>query len=133
MKLLRIKIELRQGRLAKIRQNLYTVCRINTLKQEAGGSTMSEKKDIVEIEEVLVDNGSLKLVKTIDGSLEIVNQDNVMRRNFTLSISNMDKRNEKFMRFIINQKSFKDSLKVLMYDYLRENGEEDISNTLKIK
>lgn len=94
---------------------------------------MSEKKDIVEIEEVLVDNGSLKLVKTIDGSLEIVNQDNVMRRNFTLSISNMDKRNEKFMRFIINQKSFKDSLKVLMYDYIRENGEEDISNTLKIK
>lgn len=86
----------------------------------------------MKIEKVLVEKEKLKLVKT-DKGLEIVNDKNVVRRNYCLTVSAIDKRNEKFMEFLINQNSIGDSLKALVYNWIKINGTEDISDLLKIE
>lgn len=90
-------------------------------------------KEKIQFSRVILENNSLKLVETSKGNLELINNENDVRRNFTLSINNMDKRNKEFMEFLINQKNIKDSLKFLIYNWIREHGTEDISDLLKIK
>ena len=90
-------------------------------------------KEKIQFSRVILENNSLKLVETSKGNLELINNENDVRRNFTLSINNMDKRNKEFMEFLINQKNIKDSLKFLTYNWIREHGTEDISDLLKIK
>lgn len=94
---------------------------------------MNENKGAVEILEVIFEKENIKLVKTKNGNLEILNKDNIPRRNFTFTISNLDKRNDKFMEFIANQSSLTDSLKMLVYEWLRNHEPGDISNSLKIE
>ena len=74
----------------------------------------------------------VQIIETMRECFDI-NNENDVRRNFTLSINNMDKRNKEFMEFLINQKNIKDSLKFLIYNWIREHGTEDISDLLKIK
>lgn len=94
---------------------------------------MNENKGTIEILEVLFEKENIKLVKTKNGTLEILNKDNIPRRNFTFTISNLDKRNDKFMEFIAKQSSLTDSLKMLVYEWLRNHEADDISNSLKIE
>ena len=75
---------------------------------------------------ILKEDDNKKLVRREDDKLIFLNNQNIEKRNFTFSINDHDREDEKFMEFIFNQEDFNSTVHYLILEWIKENSSENI-------
>ena len=75
---------------------------------------------------ILKEDDNKKLVRREDNKLIFLNNQNIEKRNFTFSINDHDREDEKFMEFIFNQEDFNSTIHYLILNWIKEYGSENI-------
>ena len=75
---------------------------------------------------ILKKDDNKKLVKREDDKLIFLNNQNIEKRNFTFSINDHDREDEKIMEFIFNQEDFNSTVHYLILEWIKENSSENI-------
>ena len=75
---------------------------------------------------ILKEDDNKKLVRREDNKLIFLNNQNIEKRNFTFSINDHDREDEKFMEFIFNQEDFNSTVHYLILEWIIEHSSENI-------
>ena len=75
---------------------------------------------------ILKEDDNKKLVRREDNKLIFLNNQNIEKRNFTFSINDHDREDEKFMEFIFNQEDFNSTIHYLILEWIKEHSPENI-------
>ena len=75
---------------------------------------------------ILKKDDNKKLVKREDNKLIFLNNQNIEKRNFTFSINDHDREDEKIMEFIFNQEDFNSTVHYLILEWIKEHSPENI-------
>ena len=75
---------------------------------------------------ILKEDDNKKLVRREDDKLIFLNNQNIEKRNFTFSINDHDREDEKIMEFIFNQEDFNSTVHYLILEWIKEHSPENI-------
>ena len=75
---------------------------------------------------ILKEDDNKKLVRREDNKLIFLNNQNIEKRNFTFSINDHDREDEKFMEFIFNQEDFNSTIHYLILNWIKEHSPGNI-------
>ena len=75
---------------------------------------------------ILKKDDNKKLVRREDDKLIFLNNQNIEKRNFTFSINDHDREDEKIMEFIFNQEDFNSTVHYLILEWIKEHSSENI-------
>ncbi len=75
---------------------------------------------------ILKEDDNKKLVRREDNKLIFLNNQNIEKRNFTFSINDHDREDEKFMEFIFNQEDFNSTVHYLILEWIKQHSPENI-------
>ena len=75
---------------------------------------------------ILKKDDNKKLVRREDDKLIFLNNQNIEKRNFTFSINDHDREDEKIMEFIFNQEDFNSTIHYLILEWIKEHSPENI-------
>ena len=75
---------------------------------------------------ILKKDDNKKLVRREDNKFIFLNNQNIEKRNFTFSINDHDREDEKIMEFIFNQEDFNSTIHYLKLNWIKEYGSENI-------